>query len=253
MSWGTRKRNMIIFLVALVLIAPIVLTLFFVFYNPPNCFDKKQNGGESGVDCGGKCELLCTSETLSPTVIWERFFYVSEGNYNVMAYVENQNPSAGVAKADYIFRLYNEKGIEIAQRKGSIRIYPKSVIPIIEGNLFTDKQKPSTVSFEFIGDLLFQKEQPKSATLIVEDEKYFEDKLANNVPKVNAKIRNISFESVQKVKVIVLLFDIFDNVIGTSSTFIDRLESESVQEINFTWPNKFKEEVSRIEVIPMYE
>lgn len=253
MSWGTRKRNTIIFLVILILIIPIVVSLFFLFYNPPTCFDGKQNGGEKGTDCGGKCELLCTTQTLPPVVIWERFFDINPSVYNVIAYVENQNPSAGIAKANYVFRLYNSEGIEIAKREGSTRIYPKSVIPIIEDNLFTDKQKPVRVSFEFVGDLAFQKEEPKELSLIVEDEKYFEDSFSGNTPKVNAKIRNVSFESIQRVKVLVLLFDIFDNVIGVSSTYIERIDGESIKDVNFTWPKRFDEEVSRIEVIPTYE
>lgn len=253
MSWGTRKRNTIIFFVILILIIPIVVTLFFLFYKPPNCFDGRKNGHEKGIDCGGECNLLCTTETLTPTIIWERFFYVNPGFYNVIVYVENQNPSAGILKADYVFKLYNEEGIEIAKKEGSTRIYPKSVIPIIEDNLFTDKQKPVRVSFQISEKAVFQKEEPKEIKLIVEDEKYFEDTLSNNTPRVSAKIRNISFESVQKIKVVVLLFDIFDNVIGASSTYIEKIDGESVRDINFTWPTKFKEEVSRIEVIPMYE
>jgi len=249
MSWGTKRRNTFIFLVVLVFLIPIIVISFLTFYKPPNCFDGKQNGDEVGVDCGGKCVLLCNNQTLPPTVLWERYFKVSDGNYNAVAYIENQNPDAGIRRANYIFKFFNMEGVMIASKEGSMRIFPKSVFPVIENGFDTGKQLPTRVSFEFKGGLVFEKETPQSPVLVVEDEEFIID----NFPKVKAKLQNISLDSVSKIKVIVLLYDVFDNVIGSSSTVVDRIEGESSKDIVFTWPNDFKEEVSRIEVIPIYE
>jgi hypothetical protein len=249
MSWGTRRRNTIIFIVILILIIPVIVGTFFVFYEEPNCFDGKQNGYEAGVDCGGNCELLCTSETLDPTVVWERFFEVKEGVYNVVAYVENPNPSAGVLNAPYEFKLFNREGVMIADKKGVARLRPKSVLPILESGLKTLRQVPERVSFEFTSDLVFEKETPAPLNLIVKDENYFVD----NFPKVSAKIQNINFERISNISVIVLLYDVFDNVVGSSSTFIDSLGGEETKDVTFTWPQEFDEEVSRIEIVPIYE
>lgn len=249
MSWGTRRRNTIVFLVIAILIIPIIVSGFLFFYEEPNCFDGIQNGYETGVDCGGTCELLCTEQTLEPTVLWERFFKVKDGIYNVASYIENPNLSAGVISAPYIFKLYNRDGVLIAQREGTARLKPKSVLPILESNLQTQKQIPARVTFEFKNDLVFEKETPQPFTLLVKDENYFVD----NFPKVTAQIQNISLEKVNDIQVIVLLYDVFDNVIGSSSTFIEILREEEVKDITFTWPEEFKEEVSRIEIVPIYE
>lgn len=249
MSWGTKRRNTVIFLVVLVFVIPIIVVGFLTFYNPPTCFDNKQNGDETGIDCGGSCELLCTNETLNPTIVWERYFEVSSGVYNVIAYVENQNASAGVMRAPYKFTLYNRDGVEIAKREGIARIYPKSIVPIIENNLQTFKQIPDRVKFEFSSELIFEKENPVPPALIIKNENYFVD----NNPKVTAEVQNITLDTVNDIKIIVLLYDVFDNVIATSSTFIETLPSESLKNITFTWPNNFREEVSRIEIVPIYE
>ena len=249
MSWGTSRRNTVIFLVIVVLIIPVIVGGFLIIYQKPNCFDGRQNSDETGIDCGGSCELVCTQETLDPVVEWERFFQVNEGVYNVVAYVENQNPNAGSRNVPYIFKLFNRDGVLIEQRNGSTRIRPKSVVPIIENGLRTLKQVPTRVSFEFSEDIIFEKENPQELSLIVKDEDFFID----NSPKVSATLQNITLESVEDISVIVLLFDTFDNVVATSSTFVEEVSAEGSKDVTFTWPNSLKEEVSRIEVIPIYE
>jgi hypothetical protein len=249
MSWGTRRRNTFIFFVILIFVIPIIVIGFLTFYNPPTCFDGKENGNETGVDCGGSCELLCTDDTLNPIVIWERYFDVTEGVYNVIAYVENQNPGAGIIRAPYKFTLYNREQVAIAEREGFARIFPKSVVPIIENNLSTGKQVPNRVEFEFTGELSFQKEDPAPPSLLIKNENYFLD----NFPKVTAEVQNITFEEIRDIQIIVLLYDVFDNVIATSSTYIELLGGEMKKNITFTWPNEFDEEVSRIEIVPIYE
>lgn len=249
MSWGIKRRNTIIFLVAIFFLIPIAISAFLVFYEAPTCFDGKQNGSESGIDCGGNCELVCTSETLAPSVIWKRYFEVSPGVYNLVAYVENPNPSAGVMKAPYTFELFNQDNVLIAKREGSVRLYPKTVIPIIETGIETKKQNAFRVAFNFSEDLIFEKEEPLPAVLIVKNENY----LSKDSPRVTATIENISLSKVEDIDIVVLLYDVFDNVITSSSTFVENLSGEASKDIVFTWPDDFLEEVSRIEIIPIYE
>jgi hypothetical protein len=249
MSWGTRRRNTIIFIVVLVVILPAMIGGFLFFYDPPNCFDGKKNGSETGVDCGGSCELLCTEQTKMPVVVWERFFRVSPGVYNVVAYVENQNPSAGVMYAPYIFQIFNQDNVLIGEREGSTRLYANSIMPVIETNINTFKQVPFRVSFQWTNDLVFEKEPPVPVELVIQDERYFVD----NIPKVTAKVKNITLKNIDEIRLIVLLYDTFNNVIGSSSTVIEELKGEESKDITFTWPIPFAEEVSRIEIVPIYE
>jgi hypothetical protein len=249
MSWGTRRRNTIIFLVIVVLIIPIMVGGFLLFYEAPNCFDGKKNADETGIDCGGGCELVCTQETLDPVIVWERFFEVSPGIYNVVAYIENKNPKAGVNNAPYIFKLFNKDDVLIASKTGSVNLKPKDTIPIIENRLNTIKQIPNRISFEFTNDLIFEKQDAQVPSIVVKDENYFID----SFPKVTAELQNITLKDVKDIDVVVLLFDVFDNVVATSSTFVESIPAEKIKDITFTWPISFDEDVSRIEIIPLYE
>jgi hypothetical protein len=248
MSWGTRRRNTVVFLVIIFLLLPIIVGAFLVFYEPPSCFDGKQNSKESGIDCGGNCDLVCTSETLPPVVVWQRFFRIEGNTYNALAYIENPNPSAGIKSFKYKFKLYNRSNIAIAERSGIVRLYPKSILPILETNINTVNQIPERITFEIDENYLFEKEEARSNILFIQDESFRE---APN-PRVNATVKNLSLKIVNDIEIIVLLYDALDNVIGSSSTFVDRIVGEGSEDIVFTWPSQFQEDITRIEIVPIY-
>jgi hypothetical protein len=86
--------------------------------------------------------------------LWSRYFTVGPGVYNALAYVENPNPDAGIEEIGYTFRLYNSENVLIQEKKGKVRIPPKAIFPITENGLFTDKLRPTRVSFEFDEDFI---------------------------------------------------------------------------------------------------
>lgn len=249
MSWGIRRRNTIIFLIIIFLFVPVAVGAFLIFYEAPSCFDGKQNSKESGIDCGGACDLVCTSETLPPVVIWQRLFAVKENTYNALAYIENPNPSAGIKNLKYTFKFYNRSNVPIAERSGSVRLYPKSVLPILETGINTISQVPERVTFEIDENYLFEKEEPQENVLLIKNESFSEDPN----PRVNAVIENLSLDIVNDIEIIVLLYDSLDNVVNSSSTFVDMLAGEDSEDIVFTWPNSFQEDVTRIEIVPIYK
>lgn len=250
MSWGTSRRNTVLFILLIIVIVPIAIVSFVIFYEPPTCFDNKQNGNESGVDCGGTCELLCTNQVTKPVVLWERAFRVSDGVYNLLAYVENPNPTAFVRDAQYVFKIYNEDNVLIGEKTGSFDIAPKSARPVIENNIQTFQQTPSRVTFSIIGELVYEQTEPKDSLVIIKDE-FIENE--SKSPRVKAKIQNISLNTIKDIDVVVIIYDVFDNVLGTSSTYVNQLSSEESKDIVFTWPQPFSDEVSRIELIPLYD
>jgi hypothetical protein len=146
--------------------------------------------------------------------------------------------------------MYNEDNVPIGERPGVVSIAPKSVRPIIEANVQTFEQTPARVTFEFVGDLVYEQTQPKESLVIIKDE-FIENEATS--PRIKAKIQNISLNTLSKIDVVVLVYDVFDNVLGTSSTFVDSLTSEEVRDIVFTWPQSFADDVARIELIPLYD
>jgi hypothetical protein len=250
MSWGTSRRNTILFTLFIFIGIPVGAIIFILFYEPPNCFDAKQNGSETGVDCGGGCELLCTSQVTEPVVLWSRAFRVSDGVYNLLAYIENPNATAFLQNTEYVFKIYNEEGVLIGERKGSTSIGPKSARPVIENNIQTFQSVPARTEFEFVGELVYEQTEPKEAIILIKEE-FIENETKS--PRVKAKIQNISLQEIKNIDVIVLIYDVFDTVIGTSNTYVESLSSEETKDIVFTWPQAFSDEAGRIELIPIYD
>lgn len=250
MSWSSRRQLSIVSGIFILVFIPVAIITFKSVYKAPTCFDNLRNGDEVGVDCGGSCSLLCKNQTIDPIVLWQRVFEVSPGTYNVMSMVENVNIDAGVESAPYTFELYNRENVLLASRAGTVRISPKSIMPIIETGLFTDQLTPDRVSFKFGENFVWQREVPFVPLLIVKDEILSNE---DSEPRINAVLQNISLEEVEDIKVIVVVYDENDNAIGTSRTIVESISKDSNQNIIFTWPQPFKEDIARFEIIPLYE
>jgi hypothetical protein len=249
MSWGTRRRNLIVFVFALIILIPVSIIAFNTYYTPPNCFDGFMNGEEEGLDCGGKCALICDADIIDPIVVWKRAFSVSPGVYNVVAYVENPNADSGVRDAQYVFRLYDTENVLLYERKGSTSIRPKEILPIVENTLFTDQLLADRVTFEFTNQLIFEKEENFEPIIIVEDEEITEVEIS---PRIDAKLRNTSLLPVRDIFIVAIIYDGQDNAIASSSTVIEKIDKDQSVPIVFTWPVPFSSEVARIELIPIY-
>lgn len=250
MSWGTKRRNFILFIIALLVIVPTGYFLYKLLYKAPSCFDGKLNGIEEGIDCGGACELICERTALDATVLWKRFFPVSPGIYNVIAMVENSNPDAGVEEVPYLFQLFDQDNILLVERSGVVRIPPNKTLPIVEIALSTGKLTPRRVNFEFLEPFEWKKDFPADPVLIVREQKLVNE---DSAPRLNAVISNTSLQTVYDIDVIAIVYDNDDNAIGSSSTYIEEAANSERVNIVFTWPQPFETPISRIEIIPLYE
>jgi hypothetical protein len=250
MSWGTKKRNFILTIFFSIIFLLVAFISFVVFYKPPNCFDGKQNGNETGVDCGGDCELLCSEQTLDPMVHWVRYFKIAEGYYSVLAYVENQNFNAGITNIPYLFKIYDDKNVILSERNGYITLNPREIMPISETNLHTGELDATRVSFEFLEDFIWKKMEKRETVLIIKDEKLQFD---GEVEKITAAAINSSLDDIKKVIFVVIVYDVDNNAMATSATLIDEIKSNEQLSLLFTWPREFQKQVSRFEIIPIYQ
>ena len=98
MGWSTKRQLLIVFILLATFLAALAFFALPYILKAPTCSDKKQNGGESGIDCGGPCVKLCLSQVNDLKVIWQRAFKVTSGAYDVLAYVTNQNYDAGIKR-----------------------------------------------------------------------------------------------------------------------------------------------------------
>ncbi|HEU5114911.1 MAG TPA: hypothetical protein VFT82_04055, partial [Candidatus Paceibacterota bacterium] len=117
-SWSTRRRWSYLLIFAALVVLFFGVPFFFLFYKAPTCFDGKQNGNETGIDCGGSCARLCPADFAAPRVLWSYSVQVVPGVFNSLAYVQNPNPSVEADNVPYLFRLYDSQGLLIAERTG---------------------------------------------------------------------------------------------------------------------------------------
>lgn len=94
------------------------------------------------------------------------------------------------------------------------------------------------------------KDTPRQSIIRLKDEKLSQP---DNSPRVAAIVENIGYITVKDIVVIVILYNQEGNAIGVLSTYIEELQAARNQNILFTWPQNFTGEVSRFEIIPLYE
>ncbi|PIT96537.1 hypothetical protein COT82_02670 [Candidatus Campbellbacteria bacterium CG10_big_fil_rev_8_21_14_0_10_35_52] len=247
MSWASKRRTAY-FGTAIFIVITVAGILFFLIFNKePTCEDDKKNGDEQGIDCGGLCDKLCATQVSAPIIIWSRSFKVSEGVYNSVAYVENPNFTASAPKIPYTFKIFDDNNILIAERNGNTFISPDGISLIFEGAIITGNRIPARTFFEFSEAPIWTRTNGDKSSLSINNIKL---SVADISPRVDAVLSNNSLLAARNIEVVAVVFDANDNAIGASATFVESISDRSSQDIVFTWPNKFDQSVSRVEIIP---
>ncbi len=248
MSKSSERKNKYLFVMFSTIIIIIGLIAYFIFYTPPTCFDGKLNQKEEGIDCGGPCEIICSFKTIEPIIKWARAVETSEGVFGVVALIENPNTFAEAYNSPYIFKLYDQNGILINERDGKAYVPNNSIFPIFEGNLKVGNRIPTRAIFEFSKKIKWIKVEDLNNPIELTNIQYLEK---NNSPRVQATIENKSVRNLKNIELIVLLYDIENNLINSSQTKIDILKKDSSEAIIFTWPKLFEKEVVKIDIVPV--
>jgi hypothetical protein len=253
MSWALKRQ----FLYVVILIVLLLIFGFLVTYpslnRAPSCTDNKQNGTETGVDCGGSCVSACLAQLDPVSVLWARAFRVVPGRYNAVAYLVNHNKNAAVQKINYRFRFADANNIYIGMREGSTFIPPGGNFAVFEPGIDIGNSRPVFTTFEFTETPNWlQVPQAKIDQLKV---------LVSNIqltgettsPRLSATVKNNSLFTIANMDVIAILYDAGGNAISASSTFLNELAPLQVADINFTWPEPLPGAVVAKEIIPMYD
>ena len=237
MDWATKRKLQYFGILAALIIIFIGLPLYFFVYQKPTCFDRSQNGDETGVDCGGSCRLLCSAEVREPIARWDpRIFRIKEGLYSVIAYLDNQNVSAEVLSAPYTFKLYDSAGILITERKGETFIPRGQTFAIFEGNFTTGERTPTKAIFSFDSDLVWVKNLEPFAQIDIENKPLIGE---DTSPKIEAIVTNNSSKQISNIELVAIVSDSAGNAIGASRTLVENIAPGERKPIVFTWPMPF--------------
>lgn len=186
------------------------------------------------------------------SIIWSRSFRVVPGRYNAVAYIENQNKNAAIAKINYRFRFADADNIYIGKREGFTFIPPAGRFAIFEPAIDIGNSIPVYTTFEFTEIpkwLQVETEKIKQLQVLVSDISLVNEA---TTPRLSVTLKNDSLFTIPEVSVIALLYDVSGNAISGSRTYLDKLAPEQNTKINFTWPEPLPDGVIAKEIIPMY-
>jgi len=246
MSWASKRRLLYILGIIIFLIIFVVVPLVYYFYKAPTCSDGKQNQDEVGVDCGGVCTLLCPSQYVPLVVNWSQFSKVSDGVYNVLAYVENYNINAEANNLSYVFKLYDKQGVLLKERFGKTFVPPNKIMAVFEPELLTGNQVPARVEFSLTSDALWLKQESNQTGLGISQSVLSK---TDSAPRLSALLSNKSVNQIKNIEAVAIIYNVEDNTIAFSRTIVDVLNSKDSVTINFNWPKPFIDAYARTEII----
>jgi hypothetical protein len=233
--WALRRRIEIIGIIigAILLVA---IPYWVTHRAVPSCTDGKQNQAEVGVDCGGPCTLLCKGQAQDIHVLWTKVFGIHTGVYDVVAYVENPNFNIAAPQFTYTARLYDENGEVIATRIGQDYALPSERFAIFAGGMQTGEKRAVRGSLEIAGDFQWFTTKEKISPFSVTNKVLtnFQSK-----PKLNATLHNDSVYLYRDITVATVIYDSLGEVVGVSSTKVDKIDGGGQENLSFTWPNPF--------------
>ena len=249
MSWAA-KRQLAYFFGVLLVVGSIVFGIVHKATSvPPTCFDRKQNGGEKGVDCGGPCNFYCPAELADPKVRWVRTFQSTPGLVHAVAYIEHSYPTAGAQAMNYSFKLYDDKNTLITERTGTTFLGPMGRTAITETLIPVGNSVPVTTRFTVIPPLTWEKIPVTFSQVVIKTDNTLLENLSSGT-RLTATITNQSRFNFKNVDVVALIYDENDNVITASKSVITSLEGLQQSTVYFTWSFKITQKIGRIEIVP---
>ncbi len=235
-SWSAKRRFTYGGIIALMLTVVAGGIFLKLVYRAPTCSDGAKNGDEKGVDCGGSCKNLCTSDALNPIVLWSKVFNISGDTYTAVAYVENPNINSKNPLATYEFKIYDANNKLITVVSGKTNIPKNKKFAVFETGIISKSSKPKSADFSFKSYSPWQKDTEPEPDLNLT---YSPLLGATSSPRITGTIRNESTRSIDQIELAVLVLDSNENVVAASRSFVDNLLRKTSQDYVFTWPKPF--------------
>jgi hypothetical protein len=249
-DWARRRKRIILSIVLGGVIILVGVPLFLLFYERPNCSDGKQNGDETGLDCGGSCQRLCSAESL-PLILKgdPRVLTIASSTYEVVAMVENPNQGAEIYKADYEIKVYdNVSPIAVKLIKGSTFIPKGMTFAIFEGPFTLQSEiVPTRATLEWqINPLSWQKNSEVEPEIEIREISLTR---ATSTPRLEARVENLSLTPVSNLDLVAVVSDTEGNIFAASKTFIETIAPGESASVIFSWPRPFPKAAAGIEII----
>lgn len=248
MSWASRRRAFIVGGILALAIGVIAVVLVATLYDTPSCTDGKQNQNEDGVDCGGPCAYLCSAQVAAPSVRFVRQLASPSGRTDVIAYLDNPNPTAAVRGARFTIELYGVDNVVVGTKEATADLPPSSTVPVFVPNFFSGYQKVARAFLTFHADSLqwFTYTDARTIPRVIGT-----DIESGDTPRITASIANDDARALYDVLLVATVFDEKGNVIAASQTVVPMMSPGSVEVAIFTWLVPFTAPPARVDVFPI--
>jgi hypothetical protein len=249
-EWARNRKRIILAIVLFALVVLVGIPLYFLFYQKPTCFDRTQNGDETGVDCGGSCQLLCSAESLPLIARGDpRVLTIATSTFEVVALLDNPNPTAVIERAKYTLKVFDlASAIPVKTIEGEIYV-PKGEEFAIFAGPFTLEAGivPTRATLEWQKEsLIWQKDALEAPEVDVVDKALSKE---DTVPRLDATVENNSLEEAKNLDFVALISDENGNIFAASKTFIEYIGAGEEVPIIFTWPRPFNAKAAQITII----
>lgn len=218
--------------------AGVIFAVYFLFLRPsPSCFDRVQNQGEQGVDCGGPCAAVCIPQALQKITLIGNVsaFLSSPGHYTLLAQVANANAAVAAPAVDYRFDLYNATGTLIGSVLGNSFMYANEVKYLLAANVAVSTpvdhaalvvQDPAWVPAATQGAVpQFQNPLPVTGSTVT-----------TSTITVDGRIVNGDLAAFTNILVVAVFRGADGTTLGASQTTIDRLAPNETRDFSVVYP-----------------
>lgn len=227
------------------------LLLLLIFATPflprtirgPVCTDERQNGSETGVDCGGACPRLCRGEAVEPRALWQKVFNQDGGVTSALLYGENLNMDAGAFDARYYVKVYDAVGILVAEKEASAAIAPGGAFAVFAPNLFVGERVATRAVFEARPGTAWRRDMPPRSALRVQDTRWS----LLPLPRIEVTAINTT-DALLSGTFIAIFYNASGNAVGASQT-VAELPPRGSAPLVFSWRAPFREMPVRAEII----
>ncbi|MCX6713760.1 MAG: hypothetical protein NTV48_01510 [Candidatus Vogelbacteria bacterium] len=243
MATWAGKRRFLYFMYVFGFFAVIALIILVIYWPRPTCFDQKKNQDETGIDCGGSCSLACSAEVSPLRVYWTRPLAVSDGVYDAMASVENQNLGLGTREIKYEIYLYDQGNLLLGKRAGQTFVNPGEKFYIFESLINVGNFQATKAVISFLPGTVWEKAISVPKNILLERK----DFIPQPTPHLSLQVTNTSLDEIQNIKLYTVLSDVNSNAFAGSATILDKLVGGEKKDVFFTWPKNFTESPSYID------
>lgn len=234
----TRQKKKIFYgILAVCFLLLILIGLLLLLRPGASCRDNRQNGRETGVDCGGGC-LACAVKALQPLRVFPAtFISYDDGSLDLIGELENPNANYGVRRLNYRFTLRGSNG-EQAVVEGQSLIRPRERKHLLSSNrqspAFSLQSVSLTVNFP---PTEWVEVQPEQATVRVEvlNNQFGRDE-NDQVRALRAELINAGDRPYSAVVAKFFIRDRDNRLLGTAVSEVGTLEPLERRTVQLTLP-----------------